>query len=115
MIGNVSERGQEQAAWNRATPGGWDERGLCAWCRDAFHHIDLITLSQIDDPYEGAEPMILIGGEWLHTPDYAERAARAATPAPEREAKAEPAPRPAPTWLYGTALIAIGAISSVGL
>jgi hypothetical protein len=92
MIGGVRGRqlvdrrrlgfvGQEEAVWNRATPGGWDERGLCAYCRDAFHHIDLITLSLIDDPFDGAEPMILVGGEFVHT-DCAEQAARAITPSP---------------------------------
>jgi len=54
--------GQEQAAWNRVdylgTQRGSDQ--LCEWC------LDRPAL-----PWAGAEPLILIGGEWLH-PDCAE-------------------------------------------
>jgi hypothetical protein len=51
------------------------------------------------DEFDGTEPLILIGGEWLH-PICAEHMAREVTPAPEWE----PEPRPVPTWIYLPAL-----------
>ena len=73
--------GQEEGAWNRADPGREDCFRECAYCRDPWHHVDLVTLSLLDDPFEGAEPMVLIGGSWLHT-DCAEDMAQAITPNP---------------------------------
>jgi hypothetical protein len=73
--------GQHRAVWNRADPGREDWLRECAYCRDPWHHVDLVTLSLLDDPYDGAEPMILVAGEFVHT-DCAEQAARAITPSP---------------------------------
>lgn len=74
----MSEQGQEQAVWNRATPDGeWDGR-VCAWC-------DLSPV-EIGQPWTWRpepEPLILVGGEWLHE-DCASIAAKEVTPAPER-------------------------------